>query len=192
MFKYFKSLLLLTALTLVITGCNSDEEEGSTNDQNETDQEMTQPEEEQDSETEDESEKSMELQMGETAELKTTIGEFNLTLVNAKKEEEIEGEQSQLDTFVVTEWEVENASDEPMEIADMVSALDMYAGKDDTGRGWILLENQEAWEGTLEPGEKATGELLFELYNSDTYYAGMEYASNDSDLKSVMWKFSIE
>ncbi|MFD1019678.1 hypothetical protein [Thalassobacillus hwangdonensis] len=189
MLKRFKFLFLVLVLALVLVACSSDDEGEAANDPEE---ESTQTEEEQETESTEESDASVELGMGETAELKTTLGNFNLTLLDAEEQAEIDGEQPQLDTFVVTEWEVENTSEEPLQVADAVSALDMYSGKDDTGRGWILLENQDPWEKELQPGEKASGELLFELYQTEEYYAGMEYASAESSLKSVMWKFSLE
>ncbi|MFD1017675.1 DUF4352 domain-containing protein [Thalassobacillus hwangdonensis] len=179
---------LFMIISLLVAGCNSNEDAQSNAN---SEEEVSQSSEDYSEESELKVEKT-NLNMGETAELSTTVGDFSLTLEDAEEKTEIDGQQSQLDIFVLTEWKVENISEEPIEVNDAIGGLHLYNEMRGSGTWWILLENDEEWKGELQPGESATGELKFEIEDTEEYSAGMEYASADSELKEVMWNFTIE
>ncbi|MFD1017676.1 DUF4352 domain-containing protein [Thalassobacillus hwangdonensis] len=188
--KGIMKLTLFIIIILIVTGCSSnDEQTNETNKANEED--VTQSN--QDTSEEDETElEQTTLNMGETAELSTTVGDFSLTLTNAQEKTEIDGEQSQREIFVVTEWEVKNTSEEPIEISETIGAIKLFNDIRISGAAWILLEDDEEWSGELKPGESETGELLFEIEDTENYSVGMNYASSESAPRKVMWNFTVE
>lgn len=189
--QLIKRFALLVLISLLVVGCSSNENDDQPKEANESNEEVTETDGDDSKEKESDVDQTS-LRMGETAELSTTVGDFSLTLQSAEEKTEIDGQPSQREIFVLTEWKVENISEEPIEINDAIGGLHLYSELRGSGTWWILLENDEEWVGELQPGESATGELKFEIEDTEEYSAGMEYASSDSELKEVMWNFTIE
>ena len=207
-------LLLMILLALILAACSdetqtdpSEEPEETNNGENLPDNNGTEndPEDEPDS-SEDEPnssgtptdlpENQLDLTLGDTAEIKTELDHYNVTLDAARIEEEINQQRSQLEQFVVLDVTVENIGKEPLKLEDVVFNIqvsDLDAGG---GNGDIApLLGEPEFAGELGPGEKQQGTLIFESYKSEngTYYMYLGHGFEAAGLMNkATWTFPIE
>ncbi|WP_042148762.1 hypothetical protein [Paucisalibacillus sp. EB02] len=117
-------------------------------------------------------EDQLDLGLGDTGTFDTTLGTYDVTLVSAKLEDEINGEASDLDRFIILDFIVKNTSQETQNVEDIIYSLEVTdmleaSGYSDASE---YFEGFERLSGPLEPNEEIEGKFLAFVLDSDEYY----------------------
>lgn len=117
-------------------------------------------------------EDQLNLNIGDTAKINTTISTYEVTLNEIKRIDELEGDVSEADFFLLTEYNIKNVGNENVDISEAISALEATDMLDVTGEKNIAggFESLHSLQGELKNGEEATGNGLYYAYDADEYY----------------------
>ncbi len=117
-------------------------------------------------------ENQTDLRLGDTGQIATTIEEFEVTFESARAEDEVDGEVSMFDFFIITDLTIKNIGDSTLDVADAIGALEMTNNLDGSGAGDYSreFESIDGLSGELAPGEEASGEAIFDTRTGDTQY----------------------
>lgn len=111
------SLILLT-ISLLLVACSdtkdSKKESEETNSANNSIEDNSEIDDDTETQSNDanEVEDQLNLGIGDTGTFDTTLGTYEVTLVSAKLEDDIDGQSSELDRFIVLDLTVKNTSGE--------------------------------------------------------------------------------
>ncbi|MEY8749546.1 DUF4352 domain-containing protein [Alkalicoccobacillus gibsonii] len=119
-----------------------------------------------------ETEDQLDLKIGDTGIIETTIATFAVTIYEARIEKSIEDEEPDRENFVLVDVSLENLSDSEIDIRDSLDVLELTGDLEGSGGPDFshLSDVIETMEGTLDPGETVKGNLLFEADEFETYY----------------------
>ncbi|WP_163583270.1 hypothetical protein [Gracilibacillus saliphilus] len=194
-------IICLVFLTTLI-GCSSndtkDELPNETgNEENEQQNDKDESNEEETNENSKEEEESKEgadsdlLSIGETGLVESVSGNYEVTIKSFEMHEEIEGEKSLMDLFVVVELAIKNVDDE------VISGEDIYAGDifndEGTGQG-----NQYGYEfineidEDIEVGETVEGEMIFYNNESEYYDLVWNFGALESNATRLTWRLNAD
>lgn len=121
---------------------------------------------------EGDTEDQLDLKIGDTGIIETTIATFAVTIHEARIEKSIEDEEPDRENFVLVDVSLENLSDSEIDIRDSLDVLELTGDLEGSGGPDFshLSDVIETMEGTLDPGETVKGNLLFEADEFETYY----------------------
>lgn len=175
--KHYKlqSAFLLTSILTFLTACGDTEEPTSSEpvlDAEETHEE-TGAEAEESDESEGVAEDQLELKMGDTATVDTTIGTYEITLNNLELKEEVEGEISEIDLFLIADYTLKNLGEETINTIESINVLEATdllegPGEPDVSVGFETIAGFEDID--LATGEEAVGQAIYNSYDADTFY----------------------
>lgn len=198
--KLLLMLTILFVSTVILSACNDEKDkpngeedsgenleetiEGSNNEDNDTDKSDDKSTEEDDSaskETDDsskgekfetETEDQLELSIGDTGKFDSDLTTYEITLDDAEIIEEIDGEQSLADSFILLDLTVKNTGEETYSVEDLLYGLEVTDNPDSSGYQDYSeeFESVEQMTGELAPGEEMSGQYITEIYKSDVYY----------------------
>lgn len=185
----FIILVMFTMFTLLVA-CNEDNsnKEKDSGD-NTANNDMEEVEQDNDSDVTDDTEGSddtdsstdvfevdtedqLDLGVGDTGVFDTTLGTYEITLLSAKLEEDINDEPSELDGYIILEYKIKNTSQETQNVEDLIQSLEVTDSLEGSGfgDGTEYFDGFEKLSGELEPNEEIEGTFLTHVYNSEEYY----------------------
>ncbi|MEK4563637.1 DUF4352 domain-containing protein [Alkalihalobacillus sp. FSL R5-0424] len=178
--KLVKVAALFAATSVVLIAC-SDEESQPSNEETGTEQASTDDSNlDEDEETESEEsalaearyEDQLDLRIGETGTVETTIGVYSVTVNKVELVQELEGEMSELDHFVLVDYTLKNEGDEELDAAHSISNLEFTDDLEVSGFTDYAeyYETLSPVEGMLAPGEETTGQGLYDAYENEENY----------------------
>ncbi|MEK4563635.1 DUF4352 domain-containing protein [Alkalihalobacillus sp. FSL R5-0424] len=202
----------VTALSVgIMLGCSNDDRS------NNEDEELTQGGAEQDvdsteglpekedfstedaSSTSDDDDKSqdlLDLKIGESAVIETTIGTAEVTLTGVTIQDTFEDESPELDLFVLANVTVTNMSEHSQSVNDIVSAFEVTPDLEGSGYSEISMQYEgiDTWEGELEPNQTAEGQLLYQSVESPQQIIRVNpgLVSAEAVKQDVRWTFTEE
>lgn len=185
--KYIGVITVLFALSFVLIACSDSNENVSEENNNESSSNENSNESEGQKENTDEDknlssgpdspqeiteEDQMDLKIGDTGKISTSIGSFEMTVTDAKLMNELDGQKSELDKLILLDINLKNTSERPFKIEDMLSST--VVNKSLEGSGWHngaeFFDSVEDPKGELAPGEDKDIQFITEVYESDSYY----------------------
>lgn len=117
-------------------------------------------------------EDQIDLNLGDLGRIETSLSTYEVTLDGVEFLEELEGQESQMDTFIIADVTIKNTSSEPIDIYDALTIFEVST--DAVGGGYGLrsesYEGVEVFKGELEPSEKRSGQLLFENVSGEQHF----------------------
>ena len=188
-------------------------EEGETQNENgdnetDTDDESNDSSEETNNEDASESESSdgglfevteepqMDLGVGDTGLVQTSIGKYELTLDAAEiVGTELDGEESLLDELMVLELTFKNIDDKPLIAEDLMFNLGLTSSLEgsNTSNNAEFFESIAVFEGEIAPGEEKQAQFIADVKTSEEYYfrpnPGVVANSTHNDL---LWTITDE
>lgn len=119
-----------------------------------------------------ESDDQLDLGIGDTGTFDTTLGTYEVTLVSAKLEDNIDGASSELDRFILLDLTVKNTSDEEQKVEDLLHSLEVTDYLDGSGFSDASehFDSIEKMSGVIAPGEEMSGQFVTFVYDADEYY----------------------
>ncbi|MEK4563627.1 DUF4352 domain-containing protein [Alkalihalobacillus sp. FSL R5-0424] len=117
-------------------------------------------------------EDQVDLQIGDTGVVETSISDYEVTLHSIEFRDELNGQSTDLDTFVIANVTIKNIGDSLIDIKDSLNVFEISTGIDDGGY-WETSEHYDGFEeftGELEPGEEKNGDLLFDDLEGEEHY----------------------
>ncbi|MBM0066640.1 DUF4352 domain-containing protein [Alkalicoccobacillus gibsonii] len=146
---------------------------------------------------EGDTEDQLNLEIGDTGVIETTIEKFEMTINSVTVEKEIDGEKPDLGVFVLADVTFRNIHEEPLDLEQAVGTFEVTTSEDGGGYGPVSeFYNVEVEDlsGDLEPGEEVQGQILFEDNLGDKHYIKVNpgLISASAVKNQVMWKFSEE
>lgn len=176
--KLVNVVSLFAATSVVLIACSNEESQPS-NEETNTEQASTNDsnlDEETDSEesalAEGSYENQLDLRIGETGTVETTIGVYSVTVNKVEIVQELDGEMSELDYFVLVDYTLKNEGDEELDAANSISNLELTDDLEASGfsDSAEYYEEVSPVEGTLAPGEETTGQGLYDAYENEENY----------------------
>ncbi|GAF12526.1 hypothetical protein JCM19046_3668 [Bacillus sp. JCM 19046] len=139
-------------------------------------------------------EDQLDLTLGDTATIETTIELFEMTLDSVEVASEMDGEAPDLDVFVLADVTITNLADDPLDLEEAVEIFEITSNLEGGGY-WPVSELYEVevdtFIGELASGETASGQILFEGNEGDEHYirvrSGLVAASAVKN--QVTWTF---
>src|SRR5689334_12942675 len=131
------SVLSFVLLIGILTACGDggDEQvssEGTSNEANENES----AEEETDAESsQGEIDDQMNLSIGDSAVIESTLGQYEVTLNHVHYKEEVEGVMSELDGFLIANYSIENIGDDTINLMESINVLEATDDLVGTGEG---------------------------------------------------------
>ncbi|SFM22860.1 protein of unknown function [Gracilibacillus orientalis] len=178
-----KIILAITSLIVLLglAACNSDEEateEESTNTENET--------------SNDESNDEEYLNLGDTAEIQSVVGDYNITVNSFELLDEFEGSQPSRDTYILVQFEVENIGDSPI-VAEEIYGATIFDTEELSAESAYHYDSIEVFgDEEIQPGETKEGEYIFSHTESNSYTLHINYAMLDSVATNVTYELFVE
>lgn len=168
-------MMVLLASVLALSACGGDKEQNAEDTDSDQQDSVTAPEaeNEKDAVTESKTEDQLDLKMGDTGTFDTTLGTYEMTLDDAKlMGEELEGEKSTRDEFIVLDLTIKNTSDQPQLAEDLIVSMEVtnnleHSGSSDHAEGFDTIKE---FSGELKPGEEQSAQFLTIVDDADTYY----------------------
>ncbi|SET62417.1 protein of unknown function [Oceanobacillus limi] len=119
-----------------------------------------------------ESEDQLDLGIGDTGTFDTTLGTYDITIVSAKLEDEIDGTNSELDKFLYLDIIVKNTSQETQKVEDLLHSMEASHERERSGFSDAsdYFNSLEKMSGELAPGEEISGQFVTMVYDSEEYY----------------------
>lgn len=113
-----------------------------------------------------------DLKIGDTGQMDSTLGKFEITIKSIKQVDSLDGEVSMFDHIFIADVTVKNIGDTPIDARDIITSLEITddlegSGSEDTSEHFMSVN---ALNGTIAPGESLDGEAVYEARDSDTYY----------------------
>ena len=113
-----------------------------------------------------------ELKIGDTGQAESTTGKYEITVNSVQMKDEINGEKPKIDHLFLVEVTVKNIGDSTIDAMERIGTLE-FSNDPESGGGGEFTEfypPSNPLTGTLEPGQSATGEVVFQGYDGETYY----------------------
>lgn len=181
----FKRMLLLPAIVLVsfsiFSACSSNKEAEQPANNNNAANEAENTHEEKSVKESDvdksgsssgEFEDQIDLKIGDTGQVETTLGKYEITIESIKEVEDIDGKSPMLDRFFIAEVKLKNIGDTAIDARDAMDNIEITEDLDGSGYSDYSphFSNTKALTGTVEPGDSVSGQAVFEGYEEDTHY----------------------
>lgn len=117
-------------------------------------------------------EDQLDLGIGDTAVIESTIGKYEITLESAEITSEIDGQKSELEDFILVKYRLKNVGEDSINIKETIGNLELTdylegAGMTDSSSEFNEVET---FDGELASNEEAVGEALYYVYEADEYY----------------------
>ena len=118
-------------------------------------------------------EPQIDLRIGDTGLVQTSLGTFELTLNSAEViGTELDGESTQLDELILLELTFKNTDDQPLVAEDLMVNLGITSdlegpNMENFGEFFDSIEN---FEGEIAPGEEKKAQFISDVYTSGEYY----------------------
>ncbi len=204
--KMFRLSLLSLFMAMVLIACSSDEEEGPEPAEDETpdteegqDDTQEDVEETEEGADEDANESSDEengndehLSLGDTAEINSGSGDYEITVNSFELLDEFEGEQPTRDTFILVEFEVENIGDSPIVAEDIYGAT-IFDTEELSAENTFHYDSIDVFgDEEIQPGETKEGKYVFSHTESDTYFLHINFGILDSVATNVIYDLPVE
>lgn len=196
-------IMIAFASVMVLVACSdsSTDEKVSDVDNKEENQKLEdkQTDEEDNSSTtgdKDRVEDQENLKIGDTGTFDTTLGQYEMTLDRAELVDgELEGEKSTRDGYIILDITIKNTSDQTQDLEELIYSMEVISNLDHTGSQdhAHVYDTITAFEGDIEPGEKASAQFLTIVDDSEEYFfrkAVGNIAGGSSN--QVIWSFSAE
>ncbi|THG88623.1 hypothetical protein AJ85_01905, partial [Alkalihalobacillus alcalophilus ATCC 27647 = CGMCC 1.3604] len=105
----------------------------------------------------------LDLGIGDTAQISSNIGAYEITLNSVSQTEEVDGKSSPLSHFIIMNLTIKNIGEQALDAYDTVSVL--HQNNDVEGSGAAdyshLYESVEGFEGSIEPGQEVTADAIY-------------------------------
>ncbi|SFM22766.1 protein of unknown function [Gracilibacillus orientalis] len=186
----FASLLAV----FILAACNSEGSDKEVESEDTLVEEQGSEKTETDGEEPEDSESTSEeyLSLGETGEVTSVMGDYEVTVQSFEILDELEGREPYLDEFVLVKFEVGNIGDTVIVGEDLLSVKlfdDNELGEDiiydlDTVN---MLDEEE-----IHPGESKETEMVFEQDQSESYELVFNFGALESNATNVSWKFNAD
>lgn len=101
------------------------------------------------------------------------IGDFEITLDSAELlGPEYEGEETELDTYILLKLTVKNIGAEPEDLGDFMDTMIVteYMDQSEEMNEAFMLKSLDQLDGMLEPNEVISGDFLASMFEADTYH----------------------
>ncbi|GIO25056.1 hypothetical protein J11TS1_36370 [Oceanobacillus sp. J11TS1] len=118
-------------------------------------------------------EPQMDLRLGDTGLVQTSIGTYELTLNSAEiVGTELDGEATLLDELIVLDLTFKNTSDDTLVAEDLMYNLGIATslGGSNTSNNAEHFESIQVFEGEIAPGEEKQAQFIADVKTSDEYY----------------------
>lgn len=143
---------------------------------------------------EGETEDQLDLEIGDTAVIETTISKFEYTVKAIEIKDEIDSVRPDLDIFVVSDISIKNVSDEVINIEDAIGIFEVTTDLNGGGYGDVSQYYDvgiESIEGELQPDETFEGQLLYEDQSNAEHYIRVKsgLVSSSSVKNQAIWTF---
>ncbi|KGA96957.1 hypothetical protein AJ85_17290 [Alkalihalobacillus alcalophilus ATCC 27647 = CGMCC 1.3604] len=188
--KTMKAIGILLLVGCLLIACNSDEgsveaENGLIDNDNTGSETSGDGEEDslskEDSETSDsnrvastgEYEDQVDLIIGDTAQIASTIGEFEISIDSVEyTEEQIDGEGSLFDAWIIADITVTNIGETVLAPDNTIGVLEITSNLDGSGAPDYSsqFDSIDGLEGELQPGETVSGQALFVIRDREEQY----------------------
>ncbi|WP_280772017.1 DUF4352 domain-containing protein [Salipaludibacillus daqingensis] len=133
------------------------------------------------------------LQIGETGQVSSNTGEYEITINTVEIRDDIEGEASQLDYFIVANVTVNNIGSNPIQAEDPIGTLELKRNLDGSGFSDLSSHYSEIdkIEGEIEPGEEVTGEMVFQAHDEEEQHIVIRdgLVASGAVNNQVIWSF---
>src|SRR5690625_287183 len=138
----------------------------------------------------------IDLKMGDTAIVQTSIGTYELTVDDAEiVGAELDGVSTELEQLIILDLTFKNVDDRTLNAEDLMSSLgitDILEGSNNHNSA-EAYESIDDFEGELEPGEERKTQFIADVYTAEEYYfrqnPGVVAAGTSND---VMWTITAE
>ncbi|KGA96958.1 hypothetical protein AJ85_17285 [Alkalihalobacillus alcalophilus ATCC 27647 = CGMCC 1.3604] len=198
--KIMKAIGITILAGSLLVACNNDDTDG-TDKSNEIEQENEDTEDVDESNVGAEGNTStneyvdqLDLKLGDTAQVSTNTGEFEITVKSVKREDEIDEENSQLDTFHIVSVEVKNIGSAAIDAGELKGMFEMTDFLEGSGEPEVSnwFESFDALDGEINEGQGLTGEMVYQVYEADTYYLRITdgLVASDAVKNQVTWSFA--
>ena len=118
-------------------------------------------------------EPQMELRLGDTGLVQTSIGTYELTLESAEIiGTELDGEEALLDELILLEMTFKNIDDKPLKAEDLMMNLGITTNLEHSNEfnSAAYFESIEFFEGEIAPGEERAAQFISDTRTADEYY----------------------
>lgn len=115
----------------------------------------------------------MDLGVGDTGLVQTSIGTYELTLDSAEiMGTELDGEESLLDELIVLDLTFKNLDDKPIIAEDLMYNLGVTTELEGSSRSnnAKFFESIEVFEGEIKPGEERKAQFIADVKTAEEYY----------------------
>lgn len=114
----------------------------------------------------------LDLRIGDSGQINTTLDTFEVTLHSVKFEESINGKTPERESFIIADITLKNLAQDPLTIQDALGVLEITGGLDIAGGSDYshYYDAIEPMEGELKGGQEINGQLLFEENKFEEYY----------------------
>ncbi|WP_339228215.1 DUF4352 domain-containing protein [Oceanobacillus sp. FSL K6-2867] len=192
--KMLQILAVLFISTLLLGACSSDDSEPSeeidngtteanddeTNESAETEEDNTEEKNtEEDTDNDSNSggfntgtEDQEDLSIGDTGKFDSDLTTYEITLDEAQVLDELDGNTSQLDAYILLDITVKNTGDDAQSVQDLLYGLEVTDNLEMTGYQNYAesFDSVEEMTGELAPGEEVSGQFVTEIYEGENYY----------------------
>jgi len=138
----------------------------------------------------------IDLKMGDTAIVQTSIGTYELTVDDAEiVGAELDGVSTELEQLIVLDLTFKNVDDRTLNAEDIMSSLGItdILEVSNNHNSAEAYESIDDFEGELEPGEERKTQFIADVYIGEEYYfrqnPGVVAAGTSND---VMWTITAE
>ena len=113
-----------------------------------------------------------DLKIGDTGQAESTTGKYEITVNSVQMKDEINGKVSSIDHLFLFEVTVKNIGDSTVDALERIGTLEFSNDPESGGRAEYTKSYQlsNPLTGTLEQGQSVTGEVVFQGFDSETYY----------------------
>ncbi|KMK74524.1 hypothetical protein AB990_20210 [Alkalihalobacillus pseudalcaliphilus] len=136
----------------------------------------------------------LDLGIGDTAQISSNQGAYEITIHSVKHEEEIEGNSSMFDSFIVVDLTVKNIGEATIDAYDPVNILDQTYSLDSSGSNDFStdFESIDSISGELQPGEEVTGQAVFHIDTSEEQFIRVQpgLIAADGVYNDAVWTFT--
>ena len=142
------------------------EEPGETEDTNENDSSGSGP-------FEVTEEDQLDLRVGDTGLIETSIGTYELTVESAEiLGSELDGQETPLDEIILLELTFHNIGDDAIIAEDIMSILRIGDNYDGSGYSNAAgaYDSVEEFTGEIQPGEERTAQFIADIITGEEYY----------------------
>ncbi|MEK4563629.1 hypothetical protein MKX54_02920 [Alkalihalobacillus sp. FSL R5-0424] len=117
-------------------------------------------------------EDQLDLRIGDTGQIETSLNMFELTVNSVEMLDDINGETPEREKLILTDVTLKNLSDTTMDISEALDVIEITVNLEGSGSPDFAkyYESVETLEGQLESEEEIKGQLVFEENVRDEYF----------------------